>query len=238
MLPVRRESAFVVPAATDGSPRDRRASSFAKPEESVPDVDGLPSTALSTSSIQAQATAVTAGQGIGASTPHSTSPSSLPAPTGPRSPTSSDAMPTPVPPALQTAQVLQRMDKAEIRIGLQSTTLAPSGCIPRWPTIKWALPSAPLTLAYATPCWSKRLRWRKRLPGTACAWIRSVLTPALPNSNFNSFGSNERQPSRQKAERDRAVASPGNRHAAPLRRVGGRKLPARRSRLKEVIDDH
>ena len=193
------ESAFVVPVATDGSPREKRASSFAKPEESVPDVDDLPSTALSTSSNHAQAVVVAAGRGIGASTPHSTSPPSPPTPTGPRSPTLSDAMPTPVPPALHTAQILQRMDKAEIHIGLQSTNF---GAIRLHTTVANDQVGAAVSTSHPG--------LRDALLVEAPSLERAIATHSLrldsvsvdagsTHSNFNSFGSNERQPSRREA---------------------------------------
>ncbi len=115
-----RPALAVDPPAADKFARERRERWFAGAEEGVSGGDGFSPTAQSSSSPQVLVQAV--GQAVGTSTAHPNSPSapivsehsSAPGTARP------DATPAPPAPALQTTQVLQRMDKAEIRIGLQS----------------------------------------------------------------------------------------------------------------------
>lgn len=186
-------SAFVVAAtAATQSVRDQKGNSTADPQESSPGAGGFPGAVQSTPSLQTAAPG--ASQAIAAPTPHS--PSSLPpsehaeAPS-PRQP---DATPASALPALQTTQVLQRMDKAEIHIGLQSTDF---GAIRLHTTVA----SDQVGAAVSTSHPGLRDALLVEAPSLEKAMARHSLRldsfsigTGSANSNSNSFGSDERQP--------------------------------------------
>jgi hypothetical protein len=110
---------------------------------------------------------------------------------------------------LQTTQVLQRMDKAEIRIGLQSTDF---GAIRLHTTVandqvgaavSTSHPALRDALLFEAPALEKAMaRHSLRLDSVR-------VDAGSANSNFNSFGSNERQQPR---------AAPSNNSAWPATR--------------------
>ena len=122
---------------------------------------------------------------------------------------------TPTPPALQTTQVLQRMDKAEIRIGLQSTNF---GAIRLHTTVA----NAQVGAAVSTSHPGLRDALLAEAPSLEKAIARHSLRldsvtveASSANSNFNSFGSNERQPSRREALSAAALPSALRQQAQP-----------------------
>lgn len=185
-------SAFVVDAtAATQSARDRRGNSLANPEDGVSAGDSFPGAAQSTPS--PQAAVPVASQAIGGP-PHSTFPSPpLSEQAAAASPSRPDATPAPAPPALQTVQVLQRMDKAEIRIGLQSTDF---GAIRLHTTVandqvgaavSTSHPALRDALLFEAPALEKAMaRHSLRLDSVS-------VDCGSANSNFNSFGNSERQ---------------------------------------------
>ena len=120
--PAALQPAFAIsPGAADGSAGDKRGSWFAKSDEGEQSADELVTAGAQGASL-AQTTA-----GASADIIATAQDGARPAPSPPldRSGGSTSLPPTadaaPPTPGVQTAQVLQRMDKAEIRIGLQST---------------------------------------------------------------------------------------------------------------------
>jgi hypothetical protein len=193
-----RPALAVEPLAADRFARERRGSSFADAEESASDGDGFPDTAPGPWPPQTLVQA--AGQAIGASTAHPSSPSP-PIPVEHSSAPSTsppDATPPPVAPALQTTQLLQRMDRAEIRIGLQSTDF---GAI----RLHTAVANDQVGAAVSTSHPALRDALLSEAPSLEKAMARHSLRldsvsvdAGSANSDFNSFGSNERQPSQER----------------------------------------
>ncbi len=187
-------SRFAVdPASADRSAREMRGNAPADPEQTGPDGSGFSGIGPNPSSAQAPMPA--ASQTIGSLTPHSTSPSS-PVPAehsnGPSAP-QADTAPTPAPPALQTTQILQRMDRAETRIGLQSTDF---GAIRLHTTVANDQVGAAISTSH--PALRDALLFEA--PSLEKAMARHSLRldslnvgGSSTNSHSNSFGSNERQ---------------------------------------------
>jgi flagellar hook-length control protein FliK len=103
-----------------------------------------------------------------------------------------------VAPALQTTQLLQRMDRAEIRIGLQSTDF---GAI----RLHTAVANDQVGAAVSTSHPALRDALLSEAPSLEKAMARHSLRldsvsvdAGSANSDFNSFGSNERQPSQER----------------------------------------
>lgn len=181
----------VEPAGADRSPRERRGSSSDDPsEQSGPDEDGFPGIAQSTASAPVVAQT---GQAAGAPMPHSNPGSPAPSEHTSTLGPAHEAAALPPPPTLQTTQVLQRMDTAEIRIGLQSTDFGAIrlhtsvssdqvGAVvsTSHPGLRDALLVEALSLEKAMARHSLRLDSVSVGGGSA-------------NSNFNSFGNNEHQ---------------------------------------------
>jgi Flagellar hook-length control protein FliK len=194
------QPAFVIsPLAADSSAGDRHRGSFADSDNDRPEGDdslagGVQATSFAQTTAGASGHIVAAGQ-EGAR--------SAPSPTPDRSagssplPPAADASPTP--PTVQTAQVLQRMDKAEIRIGLQSTDF---GAIRLHTSVTNDQVGASVSTAHAglrdalsveAPSLEKALaRHSLRLDSVSVGG-------GTANANSNSFGSNQRQPAQPDA---------------------------------------
>lgn len=193
-----RPPVAVDPSAADRFARERRESSFADAEESVSGGDGFPHTAQNPSSPQVLAQA--AVQAVGASTAHSNSPSPPIAAEHSSAPSTArpDATPAPPAPALQTTQVLQRMDKAEIRIGLQSTDF---GAI----RVRTAVANDQVCAVVSTShpalhdaLLSEASSLEKAMARHSLRLDSVSVDAGSASSNFNGFGSNERQPSQER----------------------------------------
>lgn len=101
--------------------------------------------------------------------------------------------PTPASPALQTAQVLQRMDKAEIRIGLQTTEF---GAIRLHTTVANDQVGAAVSTSHPAlrDALLNEAAWLEKAMARHSLRLDSVSVGAgAANSNFNSFGGNERE---------------------------------------------
>ena len=182
--------------APDSSPHTRQAGAFPKPEEDAPDQDGndaLPGGGQDPASLP-QANPAGTAQGYAlAGGKQDAPPSALAAWAAEPAPSSTAPPPTPAA-ALHPAQVLERMDKAEIRIGLQTENF---GAIRLHTTVAGEQVGAALSTSH--------LGLRDALLVEAPSLERAMARHSLhldsvsvdagsANSNFNTFGGNERQP--------------------------------------------
>ncbi len=187
---------FAVDSAAQKADGPGRARWSYQPEEGAAEDDSFPAAPQNAASPAAGVPAV--APALAATAPHSAAASPLPLERT-ASPTASpaEANPAPAPPALPTTQILQRMDKSEIHIGLQS---ADFGAIRLHTTVANDQVGAVVSTSHAA--------LRDALLVEAPSLQKAIARHSLrldsvdigaggggSGSNSNSFGNNERKQS-------------------------------------------